>query len=192
MSGKIVKGRDWSFIVYPESAPVNWREILDETHMRWIESPLHDKDFNPDGTFKKPHWHVMLSADGPITLKAVSKIVEPLNVPAPQKVSSGRGLIRYMIHLDNPEKYQYSKDEIIGHCGADVESYFEMSKTSKTEVMKEIVVYINDNEIDNYADFLMVCIQHSDDWFDVATNYNTLAINKMIDAVWQKKHKNKK
>lgn len=192
MSSKIVKGRDWAFIVYPESAPGNWREILDETHMRWIESPLHDKDFNPDGTFKKPHWHVMLSADGPITLKAVEKIVEPLNVPKPQKVSSGRGLVRYMVHLDNPEKYQYSKDEIIGHCGADVESYFEMSKTNKTEVMKEIVVYINDNEIDNYADFLMHCISYSDDWFDVAINCNTLAINKMLDAIWQKKHKNKK
>ena len=192
MSSKIVKGRDWAFIVYPESAPGNWREILDETHMRWIESPLHDKDFNPDGTFKKPHWHVMLSADGPITLKAVEKIVEPLNVPKPQKVSSGRGLVRYMVHLDNPEKYQYSKDEIIGHCGADVESYFEMSKMNKTEVMKEIVVYINDNEIDNYADFLMHCISYSDDWFDVAINCNTLAINKMLDAIWQKKHKNKK
>lgn len=40
------KGRDWTFIVYPESAPENWREILDETHLRWIESPLHDKDIS--------------------------------------------------------------------------------------------------------------------------------------------------
>lgn len=46
MSEKIIKGRDWAFIVYPESAPENWREILDDTHIRWIESPLHDKDFN--------------------------------------------------------------------------------------------------------------------------------------------------
>lgn len=83
MSEKIIKGRDWAFIVYPESAPENWREILDETHIRWIESPLHDKDLNPDNTPKKPHWHVMLSSDGPISLKAVTKIVEPLNVPAP-------------------------------------------------------------------------------------------------------------
>ena len=181
MSEKIIKGRDWAFIVYPESAPENWREILDETHMRWVESPLHDKDFNPDGTFKKPHWHVMLSADGPITLKAVEKIIEPLNVPAPQKVGSGRGMIRYFIHLDNPEKYQYSRDEIVAHGGADVESYFELTKTNKISVMKDIITYIYENEIDNYADFLMICIQKSDEWFDVAINNNTLAINKMID-----------
>ena len=187
MSEKIIKGRDWAFIVYPESVPENWREILDDTHIRWIESPLHDKDFNPDGTIKKPHWHVMLSADGPITQKAVEKIIEPLNVPAPQKVGSGRGMVRYFIHLDNPEKYPYSRDDIVGHCGADVESYFELNKTSKLTVMKEIVTYIYDNEIDNYADFLMICIKHSDDWFDVAINYNTLAINKMIDGMWLKK-----
>lgn len=54
-------------------------------------------------------------------------------------------------------------------------------------VMKEIITYIYENKIDNYADFLMICIQHSDDWFDVATNYNTLAINKMIDGMWLKK-----
>lgn len=187
MSEKIIKGRDWAFMVYPESAPENWREILDETRMRWIESPLHDRDINPDGTPKKTHWHVMLSADGPITLKAINKIIEPLNTPAPQKVGSGRGMIRYFIHLDNPEKAQYSKDELVGHCGADVDSYFELTKTSKMAVMKDIVTFIYDNEIDNYADFLMICINHSDDWFDVAINYNTLAINKMIDGMWLKK-----
>ncbi|ALZ87012.1 hypothetical protein APT62_00440 [Aerococcus urinaeequi] len=96
-------------------------------------------------------------------------------------------MIRYFIHLDNPEKYQYLRDEIVAHCGADVESYFELTKTSKMNVMKEIITYIYENKIDNYADFLMICIQHSDDWFDVATNYNTLAINKMIDGMWLKK-----
>ncbi|MFV8806539.1 Rep family protein, partial [Aerococcus urinaeequi] len=102
---------------------------------------------------------------------------------------TGRGMVRYFIHLDNPEKYPYSRDDIVGHCGADVESYFELNKTSKITVMKEIVTYIYDNEIDNYADFLMICIQHSDDWFDVAINHNTLAINKMIDGMWLKKKK---
>lgn len=185
-SSRTVKGRDWTFIVYPESAPTNWREILDETHMRWIESPLHDRDVDVDGEPKKAHWHIMLSADGPITENAVKKIIEPLNCTIPAKVGSGRGLVRYMIHMDNPEKFQYSADEIIPHNGAEVAPYFEMTKTNKMVALKEIMTYIYDNRVVNYADFLMVCIQHSDDWFDIATNHNTLAINKMIDAVWQK------
>ena len=52
MSKKDDRARTWTFIVYPESAPQNWRELLDECHVSWVESPLHDKDVNPDGTVK--------------------------------------------------------------------------------------------------------------------------------------------
>ena len=44
--------RNWSWVVYPESAPENWRTLLDETGEKWIESPLHDKDINE--TTNKP------------------------------------------------------------------------------------------------------------------------------------------
>lgn len=186
----VKKGRDWTFIVYPESAPKNWRDILDATHMKWIESPLHNKDTNPDGTLKKPHWHILLSADGPITEKQINDIIKPLNGPIPQKVGSSVGMVRYMCHMDNPEKYQYNMTDIIGHCGADVASYFKMTQTSRLSVMKDIVQYIYENDIDNYADFLMYCITQRDDdsWFEVAIDHNTLAINKLLDGVWQRKH----
>ncbi|MCT4429908.1 MAG: replication protein [Lactococcus cremoris] len=184
------KGRDWTFIVYPESAPKNWREIIDETHLRWIESPLHDKDTNPDGEVKKAHWHILLSFDGPVTLQSVNKVIEPLNSPAPRKVGSAKGLVRYMAHLDNPEKFQYSIEEIKGHGGADVSEYFKMTSTNKLVLMKEIIQYIYENKIENYADFLMICIETSDDWFDIAINHNTLAINKMLDAIWHKNQAN--
>ena len=184
---KTIKGRDWTFLVYPESAPANWREFLDETHMRWVESPCHDKDVNADGEVKKAHFHILLSSDGPITEQAVMKIIEPLKGPMPKKVGSAKGLVRYMAHLDNPEKYQYPIDEIIGHNGADVASYFELTMTNKIVMMKDIVKFIYEEEIDNYADFLMLCIEKSDDWFNIAVNHNTLAINKLIDAMWHKK-----
>lgn len=187
MTDKVVKGRDWSFIVYPESAPKNWRTILDDTHVRWVESPIHDKDVNPDGEIKKFHWHILMSFDGPVTFNHVRKITDKLNSPIPQKVGSSKGMVRYFIHMDNPEKYQYSIDDVVGHNGADIASYFELSATNRLTIMKDIVSYIYDNRIDNFADFLMLCIQENDDWFNVAVNSNTLAINKMLDAIWHKK-----
>ncbi|MCC9272680.1 MAG: replication protein [Lactobacillus gallinarum] len=188
----VVKGRDWTFLVYPESAPKNWRDVLNATHMRWIESPLHDRDTNPDGTKKKPHWHIMLSADGPITEKRINQIIKPLNGPIPQKVGSSIGMVRYFIHLDNPEKYQYPMDEIKGHNGADVGSYFQLTQTSRLNIMKDIIKFIYDNNVDNFSDFLMYCISEkgNDDWFEVAIDRNTLAINKMIDGIWQREHSN--
>ena len=48
------KERYWSFILYPESAPENWKEILQETGLQIAISPLHAKYINPDGELKKP------------------------------------------------------------------------------------------------------------------------------------------
>ena len=189
MNDGIVKGRDWTAIVYPDSAPKNWREILDETHYRWVESPLHDKDVNPDGEVKKAHWHILLSADGPITEKTAKEVFEKLNTPEIRKVGSARGLVRYMTHMDTPEKYQYDIQDIRGHNGADIDSYFELTTTSKLSVLKEMVIYIRDNQVDNFSDFVMTCIEKSDDWFNVAMNSNTLGLNKVIDAEWQKKQR---
>lgn len=189
MNDGIVKGRDWTAIVYPDSAPKNWREILDETHYRWVESPLHDKDVNPDGELKKPHWHIMLSADGPITENTIKEVFKKLNTPEIKKVGSSRGLVRYMIHMDNPEKYQYDINDIKGHNGAEVESYFELTPTNKLSVLKDMVIYIRDNQVDNFSDFVMTCIEKSDEWFSVAMNSNTLGLNKVIDAEWQKKQR---
>lgn len=189
MNDGIVKGRDWTAIVYPDSAPKNWREILDETHYRWVESPLHDKDVNPDGELKKPHWHIMLSADGPITENTIREVFKKLNTPEIKKVGSSRGLVRYMIHMDNPEKYQYDINDIKGHNGAEVESYFELTPTNKLSVLKDMVIYIRDNQVDNFSDFVMTCIDKSDEWFSVAMNSNTLGLNKVIDAEWQKKQR---
>lgn len=186
------KTRNWTFIVYPESAPRNWREILDEQHVRWVESPKHDKDVNPDGEIKKAHYHILLAFDGPMSSKTPADIAKSLNSPIPKAVGSARGLVRYMIHMDNPEKYQYDINEIVGHSGADVQEYFEMTATSKLTTLKEIVRYIHDEQIDNFDDFLQISIDKSDDWFSIATSHNTLAINKQLDAIWHKKHWHKK
>lgn len=40
-------------IVYPESAPADWIQIIKDTHVPTLISPLHDKDILPDGSPKK-------------------------------------------------------------------------------------------------------------------------------------------
>lgn len=187
-----LKGRYWTMIVYPESAPKNWRDILDKTHLQWVESPLHDSDVNPDGTKKKPHWHIMLCYDGPATQNMVKQISDRLNSPLPQKVGSAKGMVRYFAHLDNPEKYQYSIDDIKPHNGADIADFFKLTNSQNLAAMKDIFKLIKQKEIDNYIDFLDFCLkQGNDDWFDIAINHNTLAINKMLDAMYQKHRGNR-
>ncbi|TGY51668.1 replication protein [Ligilactobacillus murinus] len=189
MTNKDDRARTWTFIVYPESAPENWRELLDEYHVPWVESPLHDKDINPDGSVKKAHWHVILLFDGKKSYEQVKELTDAINAPIPQKTANTKGLVRYLIHMDNPEKYQYKRDEIVCHSGADVDEYFALSSSSRRAVLWEIVEFIKENEIDNFSDFIGFCLETDNrDWFDVAMNHNTLAINKLLDSIYQKHH----
>ena len=57
---KETRTRTWTIVVYPDSAPENWRDLIDEQHIGWVESPLHEFDTNPTGELKKAHWHVLL------------------------------------------------------------------------------------------------------------------------------------
>lgn len=101
--------RNWTFVVYPESVSSNWRDVLDEEHIQWVESPLHDKDTNADGEIKKAHIHVLVMYDGVKSYNQILEITNKINASVPQKCGSAKGLVRYMVHMDNPEKYQYSK-----------------------------------------------------------------------------------
>ena len=94
---------------------------LDDLHIEYAISPLHDSDINADGTKKKPHYHVGLFFDGKKSYTQILEITQKLHCPNPQKTASGKGLLRYMKHLDNPEKYQYQGD-IEVHGGLDLEA----------------------------------------------------------------------
>ena len=63
-SQKDTRVRNFATVVYPESAPENWQEILAEQFIPAFISPLHDKDINPTGEPKKPHYHVMIMYEG--------------------------------------------------------------------------------------------------------------------------------
>lgn len=180
------RARTWTFIVYPESVPNNWRELLDSYHIPWVESPLHDKDVDPDGTIKKPHWHVILMFNGKKSYEQIKEITDRLNAPVPQKTANPKGLVRYLIHMDNPEKYQYNREGIICHGGADIDQYFEMSSSSRERVLWDIMQFIRNEEITSYSAFIGYC-QDTDnrEWFSIATRYYTLAIRTLIDSVYQ-------
>ena len=109
---KNIKKRNWAFVLYPESAPADWREQLQKTGLQCAISPLHDKDMNPDNTPKKPHYHVILTYSGPTSYNVVKALTDGFNQPIPQALEQVRGYYRYLTHKDNPEKAQYDEREI--------------------------------------------------------------------------------
>jgi len=180
-SSKSERTRNWNFILYPESSPENWREIINETHIEWVESPLHDRDLNPDGTAKKPHYHVTLLFDGNKSYEQVKALTDSVNAPIPIKCMSVKGSIRYMAHMDNPEKAQYDFNKIVCHGGADLSALCAPTATERLQIQKDILVYIKMQEMTEFEDIVDYAMSEGlNDWLNVLLNYSTLSINAYL------------
>lgn len=162
---KVVKDdrtRTWAFVGYPESMPENWRETLDGLGVPWCRSPLHDKDVNETtGEPKKPHWHFVLSFEGVKSYEQVAAITSQLGGTIPQRCHSIRGAVRYMAHLDNPEKAQYNTTDIVAGMGFDLANALKLSATEQGEILHKLESIIWEKCVKEYADLAYwVCKYH--------------------------------
>lgn len=175
--------RNWTVVLYPESAPENWRAILDDLHIEWVESPLHEFDTNATGEVKKPHWHLLLMFGGVKSYEQVCAIVEPLNCPAPQRCHNAKSMVRYMAHLDNPEKYQYSTADIVAHGGVDIAELLRPSSSERYSVLRDMCEYIRDNGVTEFADFVFYAMsEHYDDWYPFLADNSAYFIGQVIKS----------
>lgn len=178
-----VKKRNWAFIVYPESAPDNWKDHLRETGLPVAISPLHEFDVNAqDGEVKKAHYHVLLHYDGPTSYNVVERICKSVIGTRPVPIESLKGQYRYLTHQDNPEKYQYDPADICLLNGFSINDYAEQSRSEVNAIKKRILAIVRDNDIYEYAD-LLDYLDRNDlaDEFDVAAS-NTILFNSYITS----------
>lgn len=181
------RGRNWGIVIYPEdSLPENWKEIICTEPV--AVSPLHDKDVNPDGEKKKPHYHIVLNYKGNKSFEQIDELARALRAPIPQRVSSLTGAVRYLTHMDNPEKYQYDTSNIQTFGGFDLESCLALSTGDKREALRDMLTFISDNDIIHLKDFLDYCMSTDSPagWFEIATERNTLILKEYIKSNWQK------
>lgn len=179
----LIKKRNWAFILYLDSAPSNWRDILQETGCMFAISPYHDKDINPDGSPKKPHYHIIVCYDGPTSFNVVkTRVCDLVNATIPQPLEQIRGYYRYFTHLDNPEKYQYDDKDITTINGFDINNFVELSYTEVSRYLIQLQSIIKDKKILEYADLLDYLLDNDlFDMWDVARNH-TLLLNTYISS----------
>ena len=167
---KDTRARHWSFIVYPESAPENWIELLKSQMFTFAVSPLHDKDLcespNSDGVRepKKSHYHVFMCFEGKKSYEQVKTITDSLQATIPQAVVSAKGLIRYFVHKDDPNKYQYDIKDIFVYGDIDIITPFQTS-SSRYEAIREMLIFVDKNGIMEFQDLMNYAMFEREDWF---------------------------
>ena len=175
---------NWCIVVYPDSAPSDWRDYLDSLHIEWVESPLHEFDINPGtGEIKKPHWHVLLLFGSVKTYEQVCEVIAPLNCPIPQRCFSVKGNIRYMVHMDNPDKYQYKISDIVAHGGYDIANAFKPSASERYTIIRDMCAYVRANDICEFQDLVDYAMEeHFDDWFPLLCDSCAYVVGQYIKS----------
>lgn len=180
---KEIRTRAWTIVLYPESAPQNWRDILDEQHIEWAESPLHDKDINGNGEIKKAHWHLLLMFTGVKAFEQVKEITDQLNAPIPVKCHNAKAMVRYMAHMDNPEKAQYNPSEIISHGGLDLSEMLRPSNSERYTIIAEMIDYIKHYGIIELQDIVDYAKENEPDrWFPLLCDNSLLIVANYIKS----------
>lgn len=180
--------RNYATVVYPESAPDNWQNILAEQMVPSFISPLHDKDFNPDGEPKKAHFHVMIMFDGPKTREQAEEIFNLIGGVGCEIVKSLRGYARYLCHLDNPDKYQYDAADVKTICGADYIGVIGLA-IDKFKAVHEMMDFCEKYNVDSFYLLANYAREHRSDWSRVLMESATLVMREWLKSRrWSKEN----
>ena len=159
-----VRTRNFATVVYPESAPENWMELLGEQCVPAFISPLHDSDVNPGGEPKKPHHHVMICFDNVKTSEQAKEVFDAIGGVGVEIVKSNRAYARYLCHLDNPEKVQYSPSDVRQFGGLDYHGLIGLA-VDRYIALSEIIDFIEQNDIRSFRLLLNICREEHFEWF---------------------------
>lgn len=163
--------RNWVAVAYPEDLPDCWQDIIDQRMVPWVEGPVHDLDLNANGERKKAHVHLLFCFGA---VKHEDQVIEffkdcfgesengsIVGVAKPQMCSDRRATVRYMAHLDNPEKVQYNAENIKAHGGVNLQELLNSSITDLEEQISAVHDIIEHEDIIEFWD-LMEYLRHND------------------------------
>lgn len=143
--GKEKRTRNWATIIYPRmkegdetTTPDNWCEILEQLAVKAVVSPVHDKDLKEDGEYKKAHRHIVIAFDGVKTEKQAKEIFERIGGVGAEPVNSLYSMTRYLTHMDNPDKAQYSTLDVLTFGGFEYKRYANTKDDEERKIVCNI------------------------------------------------------
>ncbi len=128
---------------------------------------LHDKDIiNDMGELKKAHYHLLVKLDNAIDIKKIYDILNYSNnertlqaiVNNLSVVKSFKSMVRYLIHRDNKEKYQYNLEDIITNDKS-ISYYF--NDNTIIDNFQMIYKIIEENNITNFRYLIKWCVENN-------------------------------
>lgn len=154
------KARYFTFLLYPDSIPEDWKMKLESIGVPIAISPLHDKDLSnmENQKYKKAHYHVIYVAKNPVTADSVRlKIKRTLGEQSVSKVQivvqSLENLYLYLTHESKDaiakNKVKYSKDDIELLNNFDIDRYITLDVEDKDDMLNDVCDLIDEHGLAN-------------------------------------------
>lgn len=177
MSKNNEKSRNWATIVYEESAPGDWKEILDGFHVPGYMIQ-HTKDGN------KPHWHVMLTFDGVKSMEQMKDLFGEIGGVGAENIKSKGGYLLYLTHKNSDGKHQYCNDDVIAFGGAIPysDAIRGITTNSKYDNIAAMIDWISQSDCVSFADLVEYARQENTEWFHQLCDSNTYLLFQYIRA----------
>lgn len=182
--------RNFATVVYPESAPSDWKMLLQEQCVPALVSPIHDRDINIDGAIKKEHYHVMILFDGVKTQEQAKEVFSAIGGVGVDSVKSVRAYARYLCHLDSPDKVRYQTEDVLSLSGADYNTLIRLA-SDKYSAMGEMIDFCIKNGLDSYAQLLLYAKNTREDWFRILCDSGTITIVQFLKSRYWEMHRYK-
>lgn len=127
-TGKLKSSYHYSLITY---CPISEIDALVFESCKFYAWILHDKDLTEDGEVKEPHYHLILEFNdcrprNPI--KLLQGFKPDVYTTMIENVKSTRACVRYLCHLDQPDKMSYEVGEVFSNDTERVEKLCSDSK----------------------------------------------------------------
>lgn len=199
------KARYFTFLLYPESIPENWKLQLEMIGVPVAISPLHDRDkSNVEGQkYKKAHYHVIYVAANPVTTHSVRKRIQrALGNKSVAKVQiikqSVENMYLYLTHESKDaiakNKYKYDKKDIQLLNNFDIDRYVVLDVEDKDEMLNDVCDMIDEHGLANIRELRRFVKEHGGDYnlpsmkiINSVLRSHTGLIRLYFDAVYQER-----
>jgi hypothetical protein len=178
---KKIRTRNFATVVYPESAPENWKDILSQQFIPAFISPLHDKDLNPTGESKKSHYHVMLMFEGVKSKEQAESVFSSIGGVGCEVVQSIRGYARYLCHLDNPEKHRYSESDVCSLSGADYRATIGLA-SDKYKALGEMQDFCEQYNVMSFYLLSQYARKNRQDWYRILCDCGSVFMREYLKS----------
>lgn len=163
--------RNVEFILYDIDEVYNGIKVCEKNNFEYAFI-FHDKDIKDDlSDFKKEHYHFQVYYSNQ---KQLEKWGELFNVPLTrvQKISNKQSAIRYLIHADNNDKYQYDISNI--NTNMEIIKYFDKLISNESNEIDLLISYIDYHKRHIAVKELINYVLDNNIWGTFRRNYSIL------------------